>query len=415
MLIHAMRGRRWRWYAFLGVLIICLVVPVGLSVALYQTFLGSGSIQWSAGSADEYLGRATLEEMIADADVIARVELLSVSSDVEHELGGDGGYDPVLRYRFKALEYLKGKGGSELRAMAHYGSNMPTKGPASSLAKDFMADRDTQWDDREAIIFLWDRGDEWPAADYWLGLLEVWSSADDSKGYVAVEEFTISDAYPRWLPAAEPPSSALQDGKADNSSAGGEKRFLLDDPARFTPVDSAQNAATQGGAGGFSVAPTITLADIKARIAKIEGEIAAGGGSEEYRECIRHKYRNERVANHYKESKGGKYFHILHSETISSGLPAETLAYTSDYKQEALRLYGETEPSENWGKFVIIGRDKDLFNPRWPGVAKATRPLPAGEYNFYYAYVWRDFVICDAESEIELMRTEVFVTVTPPP
>ena len=228
-----------------------------------------------------------------------------------------------------------------------------------------------------------------------------------------IEDYTIASRHAkRWLPAASAggasgsaSTSRAPGGSGAKASSAGAQRFLLEVPTSET--------AARGASDQTATASTITLADMKAKIAEIEREAVAGGGSEAYRECLYHKYEWERQVRYWKEARGGDYFYKRHDQTIASGLPAETLVYTSVQASYALREYGET-PNSNYGEFVLRGRDEDLFHPRWPGVAKTARPLPAGEYKFYYAYQPKKYVLCDALPEDELKRHEVFVTVTAP-
>ena len=69
------------------------------------------------GSDPDYYGVAPLEESIAKADVIARVELRSVTTVAEQREGQTTDYVAALDYRFRVLEYLRGSGGNELVAV----------------------------------------------------------------------------------------------------------------------------------------------------------------------------------------------------------------------------------------------------------------------------------------------------------
>ncbi len=356
------------------------------------------------GAGDEYYGPQTLEERIAGADAIVRVRLLSVSPASERRAGRNGHY-AALEYRFQALEYLQGSGGGELVAVADDpGRTYNRVQHACAYAEEIRKMRDTSWDDREAIVFLRDNVQGLPSTQqadrYWFGAVSLhWNGA-----YFWIEDyFTISSRHAkRWLPAA----SSGNGGGASGASGGGEQRFLLDAPA-------------SGGAGGASgqaeSAPTITLTEMKAEIAEIERLVTAGGGSEAYRDCLHLKYEWERKVLYAKEEMGGVYYHIRYDETVGSGLAAETLAHTSVHSYHALQEYGEEPPTDNsWGEFLIAGRDKDLFHPRWTGVAATARPLPAGVYQFYWGYRHQPYIICDAYPEDELKRLEVFVTVAAP-
>ena len=357
------------------------------------------------GSLPFYAGPASLEERIAGADVIARVRLRSVSSGAElRELSKDGALKHLaaLEHRFEVLEYLKGSGGGELVAVVNELVDHETAERAAEAGAALLAGRDTRWDGREAIVFLWyglqqrDR--------YLLG------SIITEYGYFG-DYYTIASPHDQaWLPAASAgdASSAAQKSSAAAASADAQ-RFLLDVPgAGPSGETAARGASSQAGS-----APTITLAQMKAKIAEIEREAAAGGGSEAYRECLYHKYQWEREVRYFKEGMDGDYFYIRHDQTIASGLSTETLVYTSIDAGYARQKYGETEPSD-YGRFVLKGRDEDLFHPRWPGVAKTARPLPEGEYKFYYVYQPKRYVPCDVLPEDELKRIEVFVQATAP-
>ena len=66
-----------------------------------------------SGAPIEFHGLASLEETIAEADVIARVRLRSVTA-VAESLAGDTDYTAALDFRFRVLEYERGSGGNEL-------------------------------------------------------------------------------------------------------------------------------------------------------------------------------------------------------------------------------------------------------------------------------------------------------------
>ena len=343
-------------------------------------------------------GPDTLEERILRSSAIVRARLLSATPATERRTDpAPTHHVAVVELRFKVLEYLRGGGAGELVALVtHSGIFYDSSGKALEGARAIRDNRDTQWDNREAILFLIDDvphlADSYPSikkADrYWLG------SASD--GYTVA-----SGDSKRWLPAVV---------GATSGSAG--QRFLLD--ASTSP-------------------PTITLADMKARIAAIDQEIAKGvagvgdaarGGSAlfsqdagalsaAYRECLYEKYEWARQVRYRKGQigsfPGGRdYYYIRHDSAIGSGLPAGTRAFTDPNGGE-----GETPPP-TLGDIPIIGRDAELFSTAWPGVADTVRPLPAGEYRFHFSYRFQGHVICDAEPEEEKKRQEVFVTVTAP-
>ena len=148
---------------------------------------------------------------------------------------------------------------------------------------------------------------------------------------------------------------------------------------------------------------------MKAKIAELEREVAAGGGSETFRECLYQKYKWEREVRYRKEQLGGVYYYERHDQTIGSGLLAGARVYAGLYDGHL----AETPPT-NPGEFRLVGRDAQWFSVNWPGRVTSMRPLPEGEYKFYYSYRPQRYIICDAHPEEELKRDEIFVTVTAP-
>ena len=163
-------------------------------------------------------------------------------------------------------------------------------------------------------------------------------------------------------------------------------------------------AGASGQSGGT---PTITLDEMKAEIAGVEREVAAGGGSDAYRACIYEKHKWERRSN-AKQSPDGSYPYSRYDESMASGRPAGARAHT-------YRNGPELEPRfQKVGEFFVGGRDQALFVPRRSGAFDTARPLPAGEYKFNTYYMFHSEILCDAIPEAAKRRFEVFVTVTAP-
>ena len=261
---------------------LALALAVVISCTPTETGTVSPPPALGLGSGPEDFGPSSLEERIAGADVIARVRLRSVSSSAERR-AGDTGYYPALEHRFEVLEYLKGSGGGEFLAVGYApGRRYETSQGAEARASDLRAGRDTRWDGREAIIFLTDAHPALPSSRqtdrYWLGTVSV----DGRDDY-----YTIASRHDkRWLPA----ESA---GGATGTSGDGQ-RFLLDVPG------SASSGAS-GASGQAGAAPTVTLREMKTKIAAIEREVAVGGDSQAYRNCIYRKYEWERRVSYLKE------------------------------------------------------------------------------------------------------------------
>ncbi len=381
-------------------------------VVLYSRPMTSEWASPLTGAPDEvrresvaYFGPSSLESRMVRSDVIARVKLVSVAQVVEKEMGWpndeDTWYLNSLEFKFTALEYLKGNGGSEITAIAFdVDSRYATRQEAKDEAPDFLGERDKRWDAREAIVFLEDEEPYLPSTRqtgrYVVGYVR-------SSGW---DVYSIASWHSRrWLPSASVGSSSGATG------ASGGQRFYLEEPSGGLSLSSVAQSLTG------STTPTITSADLKKRIAELDAEVKAGDGSEEYRECVLQKYIREGEVRYSKAQlvtegdaswlKDG-YYYIRHDAAISSGLPAKTRVFT-----DPLRGEGETAPA--WaGDFPTMGRDAEQFRTQWPGVADTMRPLPAGEYKFYYGYRPKEFIICDGQPEEEKKREEVFVTVTAP-
>ena len=163
-MIHRMRPSRQRLWAFVGasaMLAFVLALTISCTSSSSDAVPTAGTAPPAEaqilGSAYIYDGPASIEERIAESDVIVRVRLNSVSSGAElQDFDNDGMVENVsaLVHTFEALEYLKGSGGSELVAVAYAFRPHETSQSAIEDANALHAERDTTWDGREAIVFL---------------------------------------------------------------------------------------------------------------------------------------------------------------------------------------------------------------------------------------------------------------------
>ena len=246
----------------------------------------------SSISIDDHFGQSLLKERINQSDVIARVRLQSVEPAVAVYTypSGNTWYRAAIEYTFEALEYLRGSGGSELIAVARHGY-IESRSEQDVLAAGprIVARRDTQWDNREAIVFL---------RDY----EPLTSHPYEFVTMIAPGAYTIDSPYNKtWLPTASEPGASGQ--------TTGETLFLLDAPS---PSE---------GASGSQQASTATLNGLRSQVAS-ENELLRAGeamhGPKAYRQCLARKYKDERMV------RAGVEYRRLDIEPVDSGLPAGT-------------------------------------------------------------------------------------------
>ena len=243
----------------------------------------------------DYYGPATLEERIAGADAIIRARVALGYRRSGATRGDRQATSLPWTTNSKWWEYLSGSGASEIVGVVYDASRKhKTASGAVSAAEALKDSRETQWDDREAIVFL--------IADH-PGLPSSYRTDRYRLGshYSGTDHYTISSrTQKRWLPAA---------ATSGVSSVGGESGSL----GQSYLLDAPQPAS--GGASGISSQsgspPTITLTDMKAKISALNVEVAAGGGTQAYRDCLYLKHRWEREVL-YPEREAGRQL-LLHS------------------------------------------------------------------------------------------------------
>ena len=338
-----------------------------------------------------YLGPSSLEERIFEAAVIARVRLNSVSPSAESGPNVDGTkYLRLLEFSFTVLEYLKGSGPSSIVAVWHTAPLFDTRQEAVDVLPAIVAARDTQWDSREAIVFL--KGlPTYLASNQKEGRYHLSTMAEDLYD-LGDDGYSLGSRYDKlWLPA----------------QSAGSRSYLLDVPP------------------ATGTAPTITLADLKARIAAVAAKLDAGDGSEEYRECVWRTYFAQRYERFYRAtypsrgSAGASDPPPRHE--FDSGLAAGSILYEDDQ--------GRGRTAADRVEFWIDGGDADLFGVRFgnpvprdstgDGVndsitftrhVESVRPLPTGTYQSHLSILRPFYKRCDGYRT----RYEWTVTVTAP-
>ena len=351
------------------------------------------------------LGSAGLNERVFDADIIARVRLIGTQAAAERlstDENGSAVYRGVVEFVFEVLEYLKGTGGDGL----HVGVNVERKpevirdimdrqargefiewhavsweNPYTTMeqaleaAKQLEQERNTRWDDREAIILARE--------------VPVPGSSDGSKRYSlgAIFDYALDSTYRVWLPAASSGEVGVKNAAAGVASEDG--LFLLEVPNDAAPRDAS---------GTTSVSPSTTsVSEIKALMVKLEQWRKEGEGVEGHLECIRYSFGEERSINGYKE-RGENLPSPRTDFHLDSGLPVETVVedgYLVD------------------GRARLEGKDKALFSFD-NGTFRTMRPLPTGKYLVHPNLQAPWFIPCDYYPEEYKTMTSWFVDVSAP-
>ena len=307
---------------------------------------------------------ASVAQRIHVSDVVVRASLLSTSEG---------------SLRFRAVEYLKGSGPTEFTVSAS------------------TANRNTVWDGREAVLFLSRQpgGDATGSsgsnttADFQFANTTSWNysqnptfaqhySGDLPQGY------TVDSRNPVWLPAESGTGGAV--GASDSGSS-----FIT---ALTSPEGSSQ--------------PVISLADLRATIAWIEG----GEGIEGYDLCIKVSLATERYYRDWEAYHRRPWVRFQETHEVSSGAGASTVVY--DYNPRRSTKYDApylTGPDASFFRAQNIDDDALSSNGYHERLATA-RPLPAGTYRFISHLQQFDEIPCAFRPDYDGL--EYLITVTAP-
>lgn len=299
----------------------------------------------------EFRGLAppSVEEQIHYSDAVVRAKLTSSAKGT---------------LNFKVLGYLKGTG------------------PSDITVKASTSDRDTQWDTREAVLFLTlpTTGTQGSAAT---GTFNFTNTAPNTYIGNLPKGYTIGTRSPAWMPAATAPGAS----EASATTA----MFITEDRPAWA-----------------SSRPTISLADLKTKIAWMGG----GKGITGYADCIASALSNLRWYRGAEVYFGRAWTTTLYKGQIVSGGREGSLV--TDYgtvRHDFLR----------YGKWWLTGTDAALFkNIRtdndevssngYEMAIKTTRPLPAGTYRFTNRIQSGEFIPCNYPAENDSLDFEVTVT-----
>ncbi len=278
-------------------------------------------------------GTPSLEERIYDSDVVVRACLLSAAGGV---------------LRFRAIEYLRGAGTDEF------------------IVKASTRIRNKKWDTREAVLFLvtWTggtttRSSESPTVEFLF--------AETDKGYTGQlpEGYTIDTRNPVWLPAAS----------ESGTTTSGTDRASGPDSEVITDLHSPTGTPY----------PTVSLAELRAKIAWIEG----GEDTVGYDRCIRYALDYLRFYRDFETYYGREWEPYQTEAQVASGVEEGTVI--GDYGiirgEGGYGTFSLTDPdssdSRDAGLFSsLIVDDDDMASNGYSRVIATARPLPSGKYRF---------------------------------
>ena len=344
-------------------------------------------------------GETSLKERIADNDIIVRASVTSVvgAADGLRLNYTSPAFGAHIDFHLRVHEYLKGSGPDNLIAVVWQGSSYDTREKAQAYLPTLLASRNSKWEDRQAIIFLSDSIPVMPRTEqsgyYYLAAMGF---GDDMYSLDSMHD-------KQWLPAA------TATGSGTTARAVGDTEFLLDAPG-------TQVGARSGGTSETS-APTITLTALKELVTTVEARMR---GSEQYKECVRDTFLEERLAGFFQDNTLSYDTYPTH--TFVSGQAKDSVIWQDTRGSGYLP---EGPKAQVW----LHGGDTDLFvvtvgpNTRVDDDGDGTedrlqfdrhvvsaRPLPAGEYRFQFNERGAYYVICEGW----VFRYEWTVTATAP-
>ena len=352
-----------------------------------------------------YYGPATMERRIVDADIIAIVSLASSTTAVETITeDGQTGYVGALKFTFTVEELIKSPAGSsptQIVAMVGSLQAYAERSDAQAEAEKMASERDTQWDDRQAIVFLASHSLEFPGTSsddlYFMSFVDYTYGLGDSYSIASIRNQL-------WLPEARTGGS---DGGGAAARTPRQRRFLTGVPQQ-TP-DTSPRAAT---VSTRTETPSITLTDFQATVSRIEAELA--GQSEAYQDCVRKNY--ERLQKVALWAARGDDFMSPETFTaeIGSGEKAGTEIIYNTRKiilgpngwesrtellgeDAVLFRIGETTKSDiaTVGALNSIRAKKQGIERTWHVQPMETvRPLPSRFYSFTWKYHRATYVLC---------------------
>ena len=278
-----------------------------------------------------YEGPTSIEERILSSVAVVRARLTNTTTEIVTTTAEkwNEDYYVAVKFHLSVSEYLYGSGADSITAYWVSVGRLKTVQEAEAWIPTFTSRRDTQWDDREAILFLGDG----KSGNF--GALaqpqDVYLLAVGGRIHGDTSHFLTDKGDRRWLPAATATTA--------------------------TPIDS-QEFLLQAPAPGTTPS-TITLGDLKTKIAAIDAEIDAGDNSEAYEQCLKGKYtRLRRDEWTRRTDPQHRSYEPTWDGAFASGQPAGTELY----KNNILGISEMVDGVERKQRFWLDGQDEELFS-----------------------------------------------------
>ena len=279
--------------------------------------------------------------------------------------------------------------------LAYSETTHATRQDAQRTAEEQLAARNTTWDNRESVLFL-TRG--------------TWGESGASGSSGAAEplrfalrgvsgsrwDYSLDKLERAWLPAQ---SAAGATGQSDS------------DPSYLTSA-----GARPVGASGSGGSASVSLADLRSKVAAIDDLLAKGVGVEGYNNCIAQQFAQETYKREYLARTGTELRDLLFEHQISSGLAAgqsiasqpERNTYAQSPRYSRFWVEGANKAHFTAG---VLDDDQDPTNG-WFYYQRTTRPLPADTYQVSVRFVHYADMPCNYDAGSRYLRSLV---VTAPP
>ncbi len=182
---------------------------------------------------------SSLEEQVFDSEVIVRASLMSAAADTE-PVPSDPGvaptYRPVEVLTFQVHEYLKGSGPGEVEVRVRGNLTYLTEAEALAVAGEVLAERNTSWDDREAVLFLnpgipWYLAPSRSSGQQRQGTTDQFSFTLSNFGAQPEFEYSVDTLSRAWLPAGN--AGNARDTRSNGNSGG---QVYITDGQRSPPT-----------------------------------------------------------------------------------------------------------------------------------------------------------------------------------